>query len=495
MNRSKLFRASPLALLLAGAVGCASGTDDGTPLEDGGDETPVEDAGQTPRDAGRDSGATDAGVDAGPPPAVRVDLFADANFAGESTFARIGVTNDLGAFADRTSSARVAVGYVAYGFSDTNLGGTISEVVTSEVASLPVGQDDTWSSVTVRDADEPYVTLYTIIGGGARRYPYGSFPSMGANNDTVDGFSIPTGVTIEAFRDVDFEGPIGTYVGPLDTSVLPESNTWSSLRIRASVPADEQTRATVLYVNPAYAGANVVLSAPGRYPSLAFTSNNFTNVASSARSSTGFAVYGFSYGNYGGRAFGPLTTDTSSIPGNDDWDSVILVPAGSPTVTLYMDSGYAAPNVRPVVDVSNLWELNDDVDGITVPTGYVVYGFSDVNYGGSVYTHNAGQSATSHDNWTSYRIVPEGTATATFYRDAGRGNPQVYPLGSYTMLYGNADAFDGAVVPAGLRVCAYDGNNYSGTRWELVGPVDAPDLGANGKNAWASMVITTGSCP
>lgn len=496
MSASSLRRFAPLLLTFIVAA-CAVGTDEG-PLEDAGvvvgtDSGGPSDAGT---DAGRDAGR-DSGTDAGPP-AIRADLFADPDYAGASAWAGVGDTNDLGAFSGTASSVKIPSGYVLYGFSDTRLGGTISAVITADTAALGVGDDDTWSSIAIRDASAPFITVDTIVGGGARRYPFGRFRSLGANNDTVDGFSIPDGVTVIAYRDVEFQSPIGTFVGPVTTAALPERDVWSSFVVRATLPEDDSVRASILYVNTGYSGATLVLT-PGAYGDLDGFSGAqaFRNVVSSVKTSSSFQVWGFSYPNFGGDAFGPLQGDSLTITGDNDWDSVFIAPASDPTVTFYLDSGFANPRVRPLVDVPNVQTFNDNIDGVLVPAGYVVYGFTDSWYGGTPRRHSAGQSVTSHDDWTSYRVVPDTTPSITIYLDPGESNGRIYPTGWFPDFNSLRNTIDGIDIPAGLRVCAWQNPNYGGTKWELVGPLTSSNIGAaNGVNDWDSMLVTDATtCP
>jgi len=372
MTRHPFGRAAILLLLTSAA--CA----------DGGGAIPLEDAGETfdsgaKHDAGRRE--RDASVDAAPRiPAVHAQLFAAAYFEQESMYAGFGNTLDLGAFSSITSSLKVTSGYVAYGFSETNLGGTISPMYEGEIDWIGDAENDKWKSVAVRDAADPYVTVFSAVGGQPHRYPVGRFPSLGAYDNTIDGFSIPAGVTIVAYRNVGFDQQIGVFAGPLDTASLPERDSWSSMDVRFTTPEDALVQASAVYIAGSYGGESLVLN-PGLYPNISLINNAFRNTISSTRTSEEQAVWGFRYEQFGGPVFGPYSGDSPAVvAGNDDWVSIMILPRSTPTVTLYLNPDMTEPYTYPVGRYTDLRDHSNKFDGVDIPAGVRICGWSYPNF-------------------------------------------------------------------------------------------------------------------
>jgi hypothetical protein len=482
---------------LAIVSGCANGSSD--PLELPDAATPDT---STPMDAAtEDAAPVDAGLvwDGAVPEAAAV-LFAEVDLGGASRL----VTSDLTTLGNLTNDAAslvVAEGYTLYGATLDDYGGDLSDPYVGPITVNDLGVlADQWESVIFRPSTEPVATVYRTVGGTPKVYPIGVFPSLGATNDIIDGLSLPAGITFVGYDDGDLAGTErGPYVGPLDVGALPYRDVWSSLRVRATTPLDEAVGDIRLYQNSNYGGALLVLTA-GRYPSLATFPGlpNLNNDLSSMRGRAALAVFGFEYGDFGGNVFGPLVGDIAQLMPNDDWDSVIVYRTSDPTVTIYFDGGFTTPAQYPIVNVSDLQGRSNQVDGVLVPAGYVVHAFSHDRYGGTTgtaWTHGEGMFATVHDDWDSFIVRPVTEPTVTLYFNAASGDPRVYPLGSYLDLQTAGDAIDGANVPCGVRITAYQNANRGGTVYTVTGPTNIASV--PGANVWSSMDIerVAASCP
>lgn len=356
-------------LLLWVAAACAA--DSGTHPDDGG----VGDSG-TAIDGGRDAGHRPR-TDAAPRiPYARADLFEDVGYAGTSTFAGPGETLDLGSFASRASSLKVQVDFVAYGFSETNLGGTISPPMVGEVSDLvALGENDVWKSMTVRAASELYATVFLDVGANPRRYPVGRFPSLGANSDRIDGMTIPAGMTVIGYRHPFFDSPAGLFTGPLDLVEIPERDSWSSMEVRPAIPGDEAMSAGVVYL--AASGGGRALALPrGSYPNISLIDNAFRNSISSTYSSSEITIWGFENERFGGNVYGPYSGAVSQVAGNDDWVSILVLPSSTPTVTVYLHPDLTGAIMYPVGQYPNLQRHQNSFDGVDIPAGVRVCGWS-----------------------------------------------------------------------------------------------------------------------
>lgn len=488
---------------------CSSGSPDG---EDSGTgdagtqpDTSMPMDASMPQDAADASDAADA-ADAAPPfeydgavPTAGAILFADASLMGKARLVTSDV-EDLDVDGDTTSSIIVADGYVLYGTSDVEFGGDLSDpyvgpVTVNDLAALA----DTWSSVIVRPASEPRATVYRNVGGNPKVYPLGRFPSLGATNDVIDGLVLPDGVTLEGYDDADFTGTFrGPYVGPLDAWDLPWRDVWSSLVIRRSNAADRLLGDVRMYEHGNFTGTMLVLT-PGQYRDLGTFPGvrDFKNYISSVRSRDALCVFGFGYADYGGSAFGPYVGDVTQLAENDDWDSVVIQRTTDPIVTVYYDGNFAWASAAnyPVVDVPNLQNRSNQIDGVVVPEGYVVHAFSHPNYGGTTgpaWIHGAGMHGTQHDDWDSFVVRRVSDPTVTLYFGVGMTNPRVYPLGDFRALSPANDQIRGADVPCGVRIRAHANANHTGTEYVVTGPASVAAV--PGTATWDSMYIERVAC-
>lgn len=500
MYRSLLFSV-PFLFTFA----CATGS--GGPSNEMDSATPEDASGLDASDAAPTVDASDAAVEAGfvydgsvPPDGAL--LFANVNRTGQVRLVMGDIPN-LHAFNHNTASIAVPAGYTLYGTSAINYGGDLSEPFIGPTLVDDLGAlANTWDAVIFRPSSEPVATVYRDVSAMPKVYPLGSFPSLGAVNDLIDGINLPAGVTFIGYDEQSFTGiSRGPYVGPLNVGALPYRDMWSSFEVRLSTPADVEVGDVRLYKNGNYGGEMLVLT-PGRYASLnAFPGlGAFNNTLSSMDGRNGLAVFGFQYGNYGGDVFGPFVSDQPALTRNDDWDSIVIQPVAAPTVTVFFDGGFTTPAIYPVIDVANLEGNKNRINGVSVPDGYVIQGFSHDDFGGTTgnaWIHPAGMWATISDDWDSFVVRPATEPTVTLYFAAGSGMPRTYPLASYPDLETANDQIRGANVPCGVRIRAFENGGFStsGETYEVNGPTDTASV--PGSTKWSSMIIEANgaSCP
>lgn len=488
------------------ATGCASGGD-GSDLPDANGEdadVPPDSGGLA--DAATDAPSTDASdasADAGyvfdgAVPANAAVIFTEPNLMGEARLVNADVANVGDAFNDTVASLVVPAGYTLYGTIDADFGGGISQPYVGPVQIDDLGAlANTFTSFIFRASNQPVATVYRSVGGSPEIWPIGVFPSLGTTSDSIDGLFLPAGVSLFGYDDHFFMGTVrGPYVGPLDVAALPFRDDWSSLVVRASTFADPEVGDVRLYRDSNYAGDVVVLTT-GQYPNLNDLPDigDFNNQLSSLRGRSAIAVFGFEYGNYGGRAYGPYVGDVSTLDPNDEWDSVIVQSVAEPTMVLYMDGNFARAVIRPLVTVAELHDDANDVDGIYVPPGYVVQGFSHAFFGGTTnnaWIHGPGSHVTVHDDWDSFIVRRETDPTVTLYFGNGMGDPRTYPMGTYRDLASIDNQIDGANVPCGVRIRAFEHDDFGGAQYTVTGPATLESV--PGDSQWSSMIIEPAAC-
>jgi hypothetical protein len=469
-------------------------------------------------DAAADAGSTDSAVmndaavsmdtsvpmDAAPPfvfdgavPENGAVVFADPMLGGSARLVTADVIT-LGDDADTISSLIVPAGYVLYGASDAAFGGDLSDRYEGPVTIDDLGAlSDTWDSLVFRRADEPTAEVYRDVGANPKRYPLGTFPTLGATNDVIDGLRLPDGVTLVGFDDAAFGGTErGPYVGPLDTGALPYRDVWSSLRVRRTTGMDRAIGDVRLYQNGGFGGTMVVFTA-GAYHDLNDLPGvgDYRNYFSSMRAQPGLAVFAFAYENYGGNVFGPYVGEISQISENDDWDSIIIQRTTEPTLSLFFDGNYTTEAMYPIIDVTRLQNNVNRVNGVRVPDGYVLQGFDASDYGGetgAAWIHTAGMSVTLSDRWDSFIVRRTTDPTVTLYFNAAMGDGRIYPLGDYRDINPVRNQIDGASVPCGVRIRAYQNPDYGGTEYVVTGPATLATV--PGPNDWDSMHIERVPC-
>lgn len=490
-----------LAFLVS--AGCATGSADPT-LPDSSDtdtsvpmDSSVNDAAADARmDAG--DAATDAFVFDGTVPPDAALLFASPNRTGTVRVITADVAN-LGTFMNNAHSLMVPAGYTLYGTTLINYGGDLSDPYIGPITVDDLGAlANQWDAIIFRPSSEPTAVVYRDINANPKVYPLGTFNTLGATNDIIDGINLPAGVTLLAYDDQNLSGrESAPYVGPLNVGRLPYRDVWSSLVIRASTAQDVEVGDVRFYKNGTYTGEMLVLT-PGYYPNLgAFPGvSSFIESITSVDGRNGLTVFAFDYPDYGGDVFVPLVGDTVQVANNDKWDSIVIQPVTAPTLTVFWDGQTTNPAVYPIVNVSNLQGRSNQIDGVTVPAGYVIHAFSHKYYGGLTgngYVFGEGNFATAHDDWDSFivRRTTDPVVTLTFDESP---TTRVYPLGSYANLETASDDIIGADVPCGVRILGYVNENYlPASPQEVVGPTNISGITAN----WSSMVIerTGATCP
>ena len=444
-----------------------------------------------------DATIVDAGyVFDGAVPVNAAVLFSGINLAGEARLVPADIA-DLGAFANAASSLVIPFGYTLYGTTLVNFGGDLSTPMVGPTTINDLGAfADVWDAVILRPSSEPVATVYRDVGAMPKVYPLGMFPSLGMTTDLIDGISLPDGVTFVGYDDPAFGGVVrGPYVGPANLTTLPFRDAWSSFVVRATTPTDLATGHATFFVDGNYGGVSVVLTV-GQYPNLdefPSTAENFNNRLTGVRGRSGLAVFGFEFANFGGNVRGPYTGDVTPFSPNDDWDSIVIQPSDAPTLTVYFDPGLGNPATYPIVNVSSLHGRVNQINEVYVPSGYVVHAFSHSQYGGLtgpgwIHPHAPAVQTTVGDDWDSFIVRPVDEPTVTLYFGANRTNPRVYPLASYPSLQTVANQVIGADVPCGVRIRAFDNDDFTGTAFVTVtGPVDVASVTGNAQ--WNSMHI------
>lgn len=489
-----------------GAMDASDGATDASDAGDGAMD--ASDGAMDASDGATDAsdGAMDAGyVFDGMVPNAAAVLFSETELGGDARLVNGDVMN-LGDFSNRASSLVVAAGYTLFGTTSTGFGGTISVpyVGPTTVVDLETFAND-WESIIFRPTVQPEVTVYLDVPMASPWiYPIASFPSLGNITDRIDGMMLPANTTLIGYDDPSYGGTrMGPYVGPLDLGVLPIRDVWSSMVVRATNADDLVHGHVILYVDGNYGGASPLVLTEGQYRDLddfPGTSVDYRNALSSIRGRAMLSVWGFAFPDFGDAIFGPITGDSASLPGNDNWDSIVIQRTSDPTLTVYFDANFMNPATYPLVDVPNLVGNNNRINGVNVPTGYVVHGFSAASYGGTTgpgFVHAAGSSVTVADDWDSFIVRAADEPTVTLYFGPTQTIPREYPLASYPALNSASNQIEGATVPCGVRIRAFDGDDFTGTAFTSVtGPTNIASV--PGVDAWSSMVIERvpgASCP
>ncbi len=82
--------------------------------------------------------------------------------------------------------------------------------------------------------------------------------------------------------------------------------------------------------------------------------------------------------------------------------------------------------------------------------------------------------------------------TVTLYFNAAMGDGRIYPLGDYRDINPVRNQIDGASVPCGVRIRAYQNPDYGGTEYVVTGPATLATV--PGPNDWDSMHIERVPC-
>ena len=308
-----------------------------------------------------------------------VTFYTDSNQQG-SPFQLCSSGNVPGQYNDQASSFVVPSGLSVTLYQDGNFGGQSIGPYTQGSYNVPGNFNDQLSSATIsqyQPLNPNCVTFYTDSnqqGSPFQLCSSGNVPSQ--YNDQVSSFVVPSGLSVTLYQDYGYGGQA---VGPYSQGTYNVPGNFNDQLSSVTISQAQNPNCVTFYTDSNEQGNVFQLCSSGNVPS------QYNDQVSSFIVPSGLSITLYQDYGYGGQAVGPYTQGTYNVPGNfnDQLSSVTISQVRNRNCpTFYTDANLGGNSFQLCSsgDVPSQW--NDQVSSFTVPRGYIVRLYADVDYDG-----------------------------------------------------------------------------------------------------------------